>query len=150
MPVILAALEAICTDDFNCHGVRRLMSAVPVMIINGPIREQIGLRSGRNALGGVVENRANLTIGRAVRLLVQNVGGAKPGFSEMVTMGSAMKMLATTFGEWRSTRGWLPPRGACGNRKPPHGADPGPTRDRESMIGNPLTMRLSIPQGFQS
>jgi hypothetical protein len=35
-----------------------------------------------------------------VRLLVQNVGGARPGFSEMATMGSAMKMLATTFGEW--------------------------------------------------
>lgn len=43
MPVILAALEAICTDDFNCHGVwATTMSAVPVMIINGPIREQIG------------------------------------------------------------------------------------------------------------
>ena len=127
------------------------MSAVPVMVINGPIRERIGLRSGRNALGGGVENRANLTIGRAVRLLVpppasmhclclslslslrlcvcvplcvplcahvshifwaeqvQNVGGAKPGFSEMATMGSAMKMLATTFGEWEEyAEGWTP------------------------------------------
>jgi hypothetical protein len=110
MPVILAALEAICTDDFNCHGVwATTMSAVPVMIVNGPIREQIGLRSGRNALGGGLENRANLTIGRAVRLLVQNVGGAKPGFSEMATMGSAMKMLATTFGEWEEyAEGWVP------------------------------------------
>jgi hypothetical protein len=43
MPVILAALEAICTDDFNCHGVwATTMSAAPVMIINGPIRSKIG------------------------------------------------------------------------------------------------------------
>lgn len=110
MPVILAALEAICTDDFNCHGVwATTMSAVPVMIINGPIRKQIGLNSGRNAMGGGLENRANLTIGRAVRLLVQNVGGAKPGFSEMATMGSAMKTLATTFGEWEEyADAWQP------------------------------------------
>jgi hypothetical protein len=45
------------------------------------------VNSGRNALGGGGENRANLTIGRALRLVVQNIGGAKPGFSEMATIG---------------------------------------------------------------
>lgn len=47
---------------------------------------------GQNALGVGSANRANLTIGRAVRLVVQNIGGAKPGFSEMATVGSPLKV----------------------------------------------------------
>ena len=110
MPVILAALEAICTDTFNCHGVwATTMSAAPVMVINGPVREKIGLNSGRNALGSGMENRANLTIGRAIKLIVQNVGGAKPGFSEMATVGAATKNFATCFGEREErAEGWEP------------------------------------------
>ena len=62
--MILAALEAACTDEFNIHGVlATTMPVGPVIIVNGPIRNAIGMNSGGNVLGQ--GNRANLAIGRA-------------------------------------------------------------------------------------
>ena len=77
-PVVLAAVEAACTDQFNIHGLLcTLWFSGPVLIINGPIRNEIGMNSGKNALGQ--GNRANSTIGRALQLVVRNIGGGKPG-----------------------------------------------------------------------
>jgi peroxiredoxin len=90
MPVIIAAVEAVCTDEFNIHGVTATtMGAAPVMIINGPIRDRIGMAKGLGALGA--GNRANATIGRALRLVVRNVGGATTGGVERSTLGNPMK-----------------------------------------------------------
>ena len=90
LPVIIAAVEAVCTDEFNIHGVTATtMGAAPVMIINGPIREKIGMNKGLAALGA--GNRANATIGRALRLVVRNVGGATTGGVERSTLGNPMK-----------------------------------------------------------
>ena len=62
--MVLAALEAACTDEFNIHGVlATTMPVGPVIIVNGPIRSAIGMNCGGNVLGQ--GNRANLTIGRA-------------------------------------------------------------------------------------
>ena len=78
LPVVIAAVEAVCTDDFNIHGVMATtMGASPVMVVNGPIRHRIGMNMGIGALGQ--GNRANATIGRALRLTVRNIGGAIPG-----------------------------------------------------------------------
>lgn len=77
-PVVLAAVEAACTDQFNIHGLLcTLWFSGPVVIVNGPIRNEIGLNSGKNALGQ--GNRANATIGRALQLVIRNLGGGKPG-----------------------------------------------------------------------
>jgi hypothetical protein len=90
LPVLIAGIEAICTDEFNIHGVTATtMGASPVMIVNGPIREKIGMNSGLGALGA--GNRANATIGRALRLVVRNVGGASTGGVERSTLGNPMK-----------------------------------------------------------
>lgn len=90
LPVVIAAVEAVCTDEFNIHGVTATtMGAAPVMIINGPIREKIGMNKGLAALGA--GNRANATIGRALRLVVRNVGGASTGGVERSTLGNPMK-----------------------------------------------------------
>jgi len=78
MPVLIAAVEAITEPSFNIHGLQTTTNPVsPLLIINGPVREQIGLNSGRGTLGPGY--RANATIGRAVQLVVRNVGGGKPG-----------------------------------------------------------------------
>ena len=78
LPVVIAAVEAVCTDEFNIHGVTATtMGAAPVMVVNGPIRHRIGMNMKLSALGA--GSRANATIGRAVRLAVRNMGGARPG-----------------------------------------------------------------------
>ena len=106
LPVVIAAVEAICTDEFNIHGVMATtMGASPVLVVNGPIRERIGMNSGLGALGS--GNRANATIGRAVRLAARNIGGAKPGGTDRSTLGNPMK-ITMCFAEWEERSPWAP------------------------------------------
>lgn len=106
MPVVIAAVEAISTDDYNVHGVMATtMGASPVIVVNGPIRHQIGMNMGMGALGQ--GNRANATIGRAVRLVIRNVGGAKPGETERSVLGNPMKF-TMCFAEWEERNPWQP------------------------------------------
>src|SRR5437764_132278 len=89
-PVVLAAVEAACTDEFNMHGLLcTTWFCGPVVIVNGPIATEIGMNSGVNALGQ--GNRANATIGRALQLIVRNVGGGRPGEIDRATMGGPGK-----------------------------------------------------------
>ena len=93
MPVLIAAVQAITEPAFNIHGLQTTTNPVaPLLIINGPVREQIGLNSGRGTLGPGW--RANATIGRAVRLLLSNVGGAKPWTTDMSVHGSPAKYVS--------------------------------------------------------
>ena len=105
-PVVLAALEAACTDEFNAHGVMTTtMGANPVIVVNGPIRDKIGMNSRLSALGQ--GNRANATIGRAVRLAIRHIGGAQPGGTERSTLGSPMKF-TMCFAEAEERSTWEP------------------------------------------
>ena len=86
LPVVLAAVEAACTDEFNLHGVLcTTYFATPVIIVNGPIGREIGMNSGINVLGQ--GNRANASIGRALQLIVRNVGRGHPGEIDRATFG---------------------------------------------------------------
>jgi len=86
LPVVLAALEAVCTDEFNMHGVlATTMSVGPVLVVSGPIADEIGMNHGINVLGH--GNRANSTIGRAVQLVSRNIGGGAPGGIDRATLG---------------------------------------------------------------
>ena len=106
LPVIIAAIEALCTKEFNIHGVNATtMGASPVLVINGPIRERIGLNMRLGVLGQ--GTRANAAIGRAVRLAVRNIGGAKPGGTERSTLGNPMKF-TMCFPEWEERSPWEP------------------------------------------
>jgi len=90
MPVVLAAVEASCTDSFNMHGlIATTWFSGPVVMVNGPIAERIGMNSGHNCLGQ--GNRANATIGRALQLVVRNVGGGRPGEIDKATLGQPGK-----------------------------------------------------------
>ncbi|MDE0231011.1 MAG: thioredoxin [bacterium] len=91
LPVVLAAVKAAATSRFNIHGISATTYFTgPVMVVNGPIRRRIGMNSGINALGP--GNRANLTIGRALNLVVRNVGGSRPGGVDRAALGSPGKL----------------------------------------------------------
>jgi hypothetical protein len=106
LPVVLAALEAACTGEFNMHGVlATTMPVGPVVIVNGPIRRAIGMNAGVNVLGQ--GNRANLSIGRALQLVVRNVGGGRPGEVDRAAHGSPGK-LSFCFAEDEEGSPWEP------------------------------------------
>lgn len=78
LPWVLAGVEAICTNEFNIHGVLcTTMPVGPILVCNGPGATAIGMNGAANVFGQGC--RANLTIGRAVQLVVRNVGGGRPG-----------------------------------------------------------------------
>ncbi|MCU0309329.1 MAG: conjugal transfer protein TraF [Acidimicrobiales bacterium] len=90
LPVVLAAVEAACTDEFNIHGLlATTWFAGPLVVVNGPVTRAIGMNSGVNALGQ--GNRANATIGRALQLVIRNVGGGRPGGIDRATLGNPGK-----------------------------------------------------------
>jgi len=91
LPWVIAALEAVCNDEFNMHGVlATTMPVGPVIVCNGPGTRAIGMNSGINAFGQ--GNRANNTIGRAVQLTIRNVGGGRPGEVDRATHGNPGKV----------------------------------------------------------
>ena len=90
-PWVLTAVEAVCNDTFNIHGVlATTMPVGPVIVCNGPGTRAIGMNSGMNVFGQ--GNRANLTIGRAVQLVIRNVGGGRPGEVDRATHGNPGKI----------------------------------------------------------
>ena len=106
LPVVIAALEAVCTDAFNMHGVLATTAFPgPVIIVNGPIRDRIGMNYRMNVLGQ--GNRANATIGRALQLVVRNVGGGRPGEVDRAALGQPGK-LGFCFAEFEERSNWEP------------------------------------------
>ncbi len=85
-PVVRAAMLALTANAFNLNGVQATTHmAAPLLIVNGPLAAAIGMNSGCNAFGS--GNRANATIGRALRLILLNVGGGRPGDLDKSTLG---------------------------------------------------------------
>jgi hypothetical protein len=85
LPVVIAGVEAMCDDAFDLHGVSVTTNfAAPLFILNGPIRRRMEVNCAAGAFGPGW--RANATMGRALRLIVRNVGGAIPGITSMSTL----------------------------------------------------------------
>jgi hypothetical protein len=106
LPVVLAAVEAACTDAWNAHGVlATTMPVGPVVIVNGPARRALGMNAGINVFGQ--GSRANATIGRALQLVIRNVGGGRPGEVDRATFGNPGK-LSFCFAEDEETSPWEP------------------------------------------
>lgn len=104
LPVVITAVEAICTDEFNMHGLlATTMGVGPVIVVNGPIRNEIGMNYGMNVFGQ--GNRANSTIGRAVQLVIRNVGGGRPGEVDRAAQGNPGKM-GLCFPEFEEGTDW--------------------------------------------
>ena len=106
MPVVLAAVEALCDPLFNIHAtVMGTAGWAPLLVVNGPIRHKIGINSRGNVFGPGW--RANATIGRAIRLLIRNVGGALPGELDRATLGHPGKY-TYCIGEDEENSSWPP------------------------------------------
>src|SRR5512145_1325420 len=85
LPVVIAAVEAVCDEAFDLHGVSATTNApAPLVIVNGPVRRALDINCGAGVFGPGW--RANATIGRALRLVCVNVGGATPGEVSMSTL----------------------------------------------------------------
>jgi len=86
LPVILAAVEAVAQPAFNLQAVQTTTHPCsPLIIVNGPVANRLGINGAGNALGQ--GHLANAVIGRALRLVLQNTGGARPGREDRATQG---------------------------------------------------------------
>lgn len=106
LPVVLTAVAAALRDEFCMHGVlATTYFSSPVVIVNGPVARHIGMNSGVNVLGQ--GNRANATIGRALQLVIRNVGGGRPGEVDRAVLGSPGKY-TFCFAENEADSPWEP------------------------------------------
>lgn len=77
-PIVLASVKAVCTPEFNLLPLQATTNPVtPMIIVNGPVVKQLPLNAGYNVLGQGW--RSNATIGRALRFVLNNIGGGVPG-----------------------------------------------------------------------
>ncbi len=105
-PVVLAALRAVLTPDYNLHGtLATTHPCAPMLLVSGPIRKALDINCSSNCFGQGW--RANATIGRALQLILLNVGGARPGEMDRATHGSPAKY-AYCFGENEEESPWAP------------------------------------------
>ncbi len=90
LPALVCALACVLDVRFNLNGIQATMNpAGPLLVMNGPDAREIGVHGGTGCLGPGF--RANATIGRALRLMLLNLGGAIPGVVDMSTFGSPSK-----------------------------------------------------------
>ena len=91
LPVVLAAVEAVLDERFAMHGVlATTMFVGPVVIVNGAVRREIGMNARGNVLGQ--GNRANSSIGRALQLVIRNIGEGRPQEVDRATLGNPGKL----------------------------------------------------------
>lgn len=91
MPVVVAVIRAVCQPEFDLAEMQGTTHCIaPLVIVNGPARSECGgIHSGFGVFGP--GHRANASIGRALRLAMLNIGGARPGESDMALHGSPAK-----------------------------------------------------------
>lgn len=107
-PVIVAALGAALDPAFNAHAAfTSTGGAATCIIVSGPLTDELDMNSGGNALGP--GNRANASIGRAVRLAARNVFGASTGDMDASSLGNPGKY-TLCFAEAEPAAPWLPLR----------------------------------------
>jgi hypothetical protein len=110
LPVLVAAVDAFLDPASGSEALQAASgSAFPVVIVNGPIGAQIRLNAGFGCLGPDPRRPAGASIGRALRLLQQNVGGALPGLGTMANYGG-MRYTNVVFAEDEASlpAGWAP------------------------------------------
>src|SRR4051794_13983310 len=105
LPIVRAAVEATCREDFALHGlVATTAPPGPVVVVSGPYAGAAGMNAAGNALGQ--GTRANLAIGRALQLVVRNVGGGRPGREDRAAHGQPGKLGAAFAERLDATAPW--------------------------------------------
>ncbi|HEY8449238.1 MAG TPA: hypothetical protein VIL95_02035 [Bacillota bacterium] len=114
-PVIVAAVRAMLRAPFNLYGIQATTHPVaPLLVVHGPIARRLRVHGGSGAFGPGFH--ANATIGRAIRLILMNIGGAWPGGRDRATHGSPAKFSycmtenteASPWPEFHTSRGFGP------------------------------------------
>ena len=105
-PLVLAAVRAMTRPGYNLDGLQTTTGNIaPLAIVNGPCRNRLAINYGANVLGQGW--RANATIGRAIRFVMTNIGGARPGSFDKSTMGQPAKY-TFCFAENEEESPWQP------------------------------------------
>jgi hypothetical protein len=105
-PVVLAAIEALLDNDSQLYGIQTATNTTaPLLIVNGPVVDALGINARGNVFGQGV--RANATIGRAVQLVLRNIGGDIAGETDMATHGQAGKF-SSCVAEAEADSPWTP------------------------------------------
>jgi len=106
MPVVLALVKSVCEPEYGLHGCTASTGgSAPFVVVNGPIRRELGMNATHNVLGN--GNRANATIGRSLRLLIVNVLGGIPGRLDRSTFGHPGKF-TFCIAEDEEDSSWIP------------------------------------------
>jgi peroxiredoxin len=144
MRVLISLIRAVCDEKFNIHGVQATTHfAAPLVIVNGPIRSELGFVSGSNVFSNVA--RANSTLGRALQLILTNLGGARPGEIDMSTLGNSGKF-SYCIAENEEANPWEPLHVEMGFKndestvtlfaaEPPRGVSEHNARDARGVLG---------------
>ena len=115
MPVVMAMMDCILEPSI---GLRTWAMSTgpqaPIVLVSGPVADEIGMNHGVCALGPASVSQVNVAIGRALRLIMMNVGLSYPGISDMDTIGTPMKFSAcvaenearTPWDTWRVQQGF--------------------------------------------
>ena len=115
MPVVLAIMDCILDPSM---GLRTWAMSTgpqaPIVMVSGPIADEIGMNRGICALGPGSISQVNVAIGRTLRLVMMNIGLSYPGISDMDTIGTPMKFSAcvaenedrTPWESWRVQQGF--------------------------------------------
>jgi thiol-disulfide isomerase/thioredoxin len=143
MRVLIPLVRAACDERFNAHGVQATTHfAAPLIMINGPVREQLGFWSKQNVFSNVA--RANSTLGRALQLLLLNIGGARPDGIDMSALGNSGKF-SFCIAENEEESPWEPLHGERGFTReqnalslfaaePPRGVSEHTAQDGETVL----------------
>jgi hypothetical protein len=106
MPVVVAAVKAMCEPQFGLHGSSASTGgSAPFIVVNGPVRTELGMNATHNVFANA--SRANATIGRSVRLFIVNVLGGTPGRLDRSTIGHPGKF-TFCIAEDEEDSPWLP------------------------------------------
>src|SRR3954453_12939280 len=107
MPLLCAAVEAMADPDFNLFALNTTTSCVvPGVFVNGPVRDELGIPYGPGCFGGAAGHAP--AIGRALRLLMRNVGGKGVGQSSKSVFGQPGRVTGIVVGEWEERSPWEP------------------------------------------
>ena len=105
-PVIVAAVSAMADEAFNLYAVQATTHpCTPLILVNGPLAKELSINSRYNALGQGW--RSNATIGRAIRLILLNIGGGEPGVLDRATLGQPGKY-SYCLAENEAESPWMP------------------------------------------
>lgn len=107
MPLLCAAVEAMADPAVNLFALNTTTcSVVPGLFVNGPVRHELGIPYGAGCFGGAAGPAP--AIGRALRLVMRNVGGQVVGVSSKSVFGQPARVCGIVVGEWEERSPWPP------------------------------------------